>query len=409
LNGPAEVIVVQPGIYTGNFTIKAKATKTLVRGLTFEGRATPKLRYPQLVAQDPLTPVLNSLDGAHDYTFVGLEFTGVAPDRDTLVIGPLTMTEVAQVPVNITFEQCYVHGVNGKGHRGLMFNVVNGVLTRNYFSDFVEQGRDSQAVGIIGGPGPYTFTDNYFEASGENIMFGGADPKIRGAIPGPALISGNTFFKPPVWKTRYPGSVKNLFELKNAHDITIKNNVFENVWVDAQAGNAIVFTPRNQDGTCPWCNVTNVLFACNEVRNVAGFAVSILGTDNLRPSGTADNLVLTQNLFTSVSGGVAITGPVKHLDINRNVFVGIKARFLSFGGMPNAGFSFVGNATGSGEYGITGDNTGVGSAALARYAPDAVFIRNRIETTAARVIGYPAGNTTVAPNAVTAAEWSCTP
>ncbi|MFB3852293.1 MAG: hypothetical protein ACE148_00565 [Vicinamibacterales bacterium] len=42
--------------------------------------------------------------------------------------------------------------------------------------------------------------------------------------------------------------VKNLFELKNALRVTVEANLFENNWQAAQAGYAIVFTPRNQDG-----------------------------------------------------------------------------------------------------------------------------------------------------------------
>ena len=52
--------------------------------------------------------------------------------------------------------------------------------------------------------------------------------------------------------------VKNLLELKNARGVTIEYNVFENNWVDAQKGYAILFTPRNQDGDCPWCVVEDV-------------------------------------------------------------------------------------------------------------------------------------------------------
>src|SRR6476659_7260610 len=207
LDGPAAIVQVQPGTYTGNSTIKAKPTKTTVKGIVVTGRAAPGLAYPKLVAKDPLLPVLNALDGAHDYTFIGLEMTGAAPDHDLMVMGPLSMTSVAQAPVNITFDQIYAHGVNGLGHRGIQFNTVNGTITRSYFSEFVEQGRDSQAIGIGVGPGPYTITDNYIEGSGENLMFGGVDPLIPNMIPGPALIAGNTFFKPLEWKTKYPGSV----------------------------------------------------------------------------------------------------------------------------------------------------------------------------------------------------------
>ena len=42
--------------------------------------------------------------------------------------------------------------------------------------------------------------------------------------------------------------VKNLLELKNARRVTIDGNLFEYSWSSGQAGYAIVFTPRNQEG-----------------------------------------------------------------------------------------------------------------------------------------------------------------
>jgi hypothetical protein len=410
LDGAATTIQVQPGTYSGNFTIKAKPTPTTVRGLTVTGRAQPGLPYPKLVAKDPLLPVLSALAGAHDYTFVGLEFTGVAGDRDLMIMGPISMTTLAQAPINITFDQVYAHGVAGRGHRGLQFNAVNGTVTRSYFAEFVEQGRDSQALGMGVGPGPYTITDNYLEASGENVMFGGVDPLIPNLSPGPALVSGNTVFKPLAWKAQYPGSVKNLFEVKNGHDLTIVNNVFENVWTDSQAGSAILFTVRNQDGGCPWCNVRDIVFRCNQVRGVENLAISILATDDSHPSGTAENLTITNNLVTKATAGIQITAGGKHIVVIGNVLPGLLRSFLALSGTPpGSGFQFTNNYVASGSYGIAGDNTTPGAASLAAFQPGAVFTGNTIDKSAERSISYPPGNTLVAPGTVAASNWTGCP
>jgi len=418
LDGPATVVQVQPGTYTGNFTIRPKPTKTLVRGLTVTAsRATPDLPYPKLVAQDPLKPVINAADGAHDYTFTGLEIYGVAKDRDAIIIGRISMTEPTQVPANITFDKVYVHGIGEGGelgHRGFQFNVSNGTISNSYISGFVEQGRDSQAIGVGVGPGPYLFENNYLEGSGENMIFGGSDPKIPGMRPSKAVVRGNTFYKPPIWKTKYPGSVKNLFEIKNGDDILVEGNTFENTWVDAQPGSAIVLTTRNQDGACPWCNITNVVFRCNQVRNVENFSVNIQASDNNQLSGSAENLTIERNLFENVANGLQITGPttrpgLKGLTVTGNVWTGIKGRFMSLDGPPTTELRFTDNATGPGLYGITGSGVGVGLPALTKFAPDAVFTGNTIETTTARTITYPPGNTLVAPGTVTAARWTGCP
>jgi len=406
LDGPAMTIMVQPGTYTGNFTIKAKTTTTVVQGLTVTGRAAPGLAYPKLVAKDPLLPVLNALPGANDYTFVGLEFTGAAPDRDLIVIGPNDQTSVTTFPQRIKFDQCWIHGVNNLGHRGIATNGADITVTRSYIAEFVEPGRDSQGIGIILG-GPYTITDNYIEASGENVMFGGSDPKMPNAIPGPALISGNYFFKPLTWKTQYPGSVKNLFELKNAHDVMFTKNMLENVWVDGQAGSALLITVRNQDGACPWCNVTNVTISCNQIKNVANFAINILGTDNNHPSGTASNISILNNLFTSSVAGIQLASGVNGLTVTGNVMPALTKTFLTLAGVPSTGLVMTGNQLSPGEYGIAGDNTAVGTPSLEKYAPGYKFTGNVIETTPVRPIPYPAGNTMVAPGSVTADKWVC--
>ena len=44
--------------------------------------------------------------------------------------------------------------------------------------------------------------NNYFEGTGENILFGGADPRIDGLVPSDIEIRRNHFTKPTSWKSR---------------------------------------------------------------------------------------------------------------------------------------------------------------------------------------------------------------
>jgi len=48
----------------------------------------------------------------------------------------------------------------------------------SHLSDFKEVGADSQAIAGWNSPGPFRIENNYLEAAGENVMFGGADPAI---------------------------------------------------------------------------------------------------------------------------------------------------------------------------------------------------------------------------------------
>src|SRR5207248_6099170 len=173
-------------------------------------------------------------------------------------------------------------------------------IANSYIGGIKAAGQDSQAIANWNGPGPYTITNNYLEAAGQNIIFGGSDPAIANLIPSDITIRGNYLTKPWAWRSDSTSNVKNLFELKNAQRVVVDGNIMENNWLAAQAGFAIVLTPRNQDGACPWCTVQQVQFTNNLVRHVSsGF--NILGTDNLHPSGILNNVTIRNNLFEDVS------------------------------------------------------------------------------------------------------------
>src|SRR5205807_9903945 len=113
--------------------------------------------------------------------------------------------------------------------------------------------------------------NNYVEAAGENIMFGGGDPSSTDVniVPSDIDIEQNFVHKKPCWMPGDPTfgtdpndascgiawQVKNLFELKNARRVLVQGNIFEYNWPSGQAGRAILFTVRNQDGRCTWCTV----------------------------------------------------------------------------------------------------------------------------------------------------------
>ena len=183
-------------------------------------------------------------------------------------------------------------------------------------------------------------------------------------------------------------SVKNLFELKNARNVIVEENIFENHWKESQPGYAIVFTPRNSGGGCAWCVVENVRFERNIVRNVAaGF--NILGYDNGNSSRQAANIVIRQNLFTGLSTTLGGNGwfmligeaprdvAVEHNTIDSNgntvlfAYGGSAADFREI-----YGFRFVSNAARHRSYGINGQSVAFGTAALDTYFPGHVFETN---------------------------------
>ena len=115
-------------------------------------------------------------------------------------------------------------------------------------------GQDSQAIAAWNSPGPFVIRNNYLEAAGENILFGGADIMIAGVVPSDITVEDNVLTKNPAWRGT-SWTVKNIFELKNARRVVVRRNLMLYNWGGSQTGFAVVFTPRNSSGRTPWVEV----------------------------------------------------------------------------------------------------------------------------------------------------------
>ncbi|HXG66233.1 MAG TPA: hypothetical protein VNO70_14115, partial [Blastocatellia bacterium] len=111
------------------------------------------------------------------------------------------------------------------------------------------------------------------------------------------LLSVGNDSQPPERGTRW--TVKNLFELKNARRVLIEGNVFENNWLDAQTGYAIVFKSANQNGGAPWTVTEDVTFTNNIVRHT-GAGINVLGESSNFPSEQVKRVEISNNLFEDV-------------------------------------------------------------------------------------------------------------
>jgi hypothetical protein len=196
-------------------------------------------------------------------------------------------------------------------------------------------------------------------------------------------------------------TVKNLFELKNARNVVVEDNIFENHWKDAQPGWSIVFTPRNSNGGCAWCVVEHVRFEYNVVRNVAA-GVNLLGYDNGNPSRQTTDIVLRNNLFTGVStalGGNAWfvqigDGPRDIILDHNTIDTNGTAVIYVYGGTSAdprevLGFQMTANAAPHGTYGINGAYFAYGNAIIAAFFPDGIFTANYLAGGSSS--RYPAG------------------
>ncbi len=411
---PGDVISLPAGaVFTGPFTLpnKSGVDWITIRSSSPDSRLPPpgtqaapiySGAMPKLESDS--APVITAAPGAHHYRFIGIE---IRPRPGAFLFNLVTLgsaeTSVNDVPHHIAFERCYIHGDPVAGsRRGIALNSAASSVLDSYLSDFKEVGADSQAIGGWNGPGPFQIENNYLEGAGENVLFGGSDPSIPGLVPSDIEIKGNHFVKPLSWKIGEavyggrPWTVKNLLELKNARRVLVDGNVFENNWVHAQNGFAILFTVRNQNGHAPWSVVEDVTFSNNVVRGTAQ-GIDILGHDNNAPAEQTKRVAIRNNLFLDVGGGVWGGGGVlfQILDGAADVVIehntGIHTgNLVAAEGRPNSGFVFRDNVGFQNRYGIVGAGTAPGTASLVAFFPDAVVRRNVI--IGGSVVPYPPDN-----------------
>lgn len=415
---PGDVILLAPGAtYVGNFLLPAKqgSAYITIRTAAVDGlpRAGQRIVPAQAARLAKLKspnrdPAVRTAAGAHHWRLQLLEFPatqGGAGDIIKLGDGGTLQRDLAQVPHDLVVDRCYIHGDVTLGQkRGIALNSAATTVTSSHISDIKAVGQDSQAIAGWNGPGPYTIENNYLEAAGNNFMLGGADPFIQGLVTEDVVFRRNHLSKPVAWRSER-WQVKNLFELKNARRVLVEGNLMEYAWRQAQAGYAILLTPRNQDGRAPWVRVEDVTIRLNVVRH-AGGGMQIIGEDSNFPSQSTRRVRVVNNLFYGVDaalwggpGAFVLIGEgpsditIEHNTINQSGNI-----LTAYGGtrdspMPILGFVFRDNLVRHNQFGVIGTNRAIGNGTLEAYFPGAVFAANTIAGGDAR--RYPGGNTFV--------------
>ncbi len=408
---PGETILLQPGaVYTGTFTLDDKAGDEPITvrtapsaGLPGAGGRIAPANAPSLakIRSGTSQPAIQTAPGAHHWTLMLLELQANASGLgEILRLGDATSAQstLSGIPHDLVIDRVYIHGDASAGQkRAIALNSASTVITGSYIADIRAAGQDSQAICGWNGPGPYVIANNYLEAASENILFGGADPSVPNLVPANITIADNYLTKPLAWR-RQNWNVKNLLELKNARHVSVVRNVFENNWQAGQTGYAVLFTPRNQGGGCPWCQVDHVRFEQNVVRH-SGAGFQILGYDYNHVSRQTTAISIRDNLLYDVDpwnwGGngffLTLTGGAKDVAIDHNTIVQNHASGLvQLDGAAIYGFSFTNNVSLHSSYGFIGTSHGVGNDSIAAYLPGADITRNVL---AGGVAGrYPADN-----------------
>lgn len=383
----------------GWIEIRSSAADDLAPGRRVTPADAPKMA--RIVGGDGSRAAVRTAHGAHHIRFVGIEFavTPGAYNTGLVRFGIGDEADEARLPHHLVLDRCWVHGdPTSGGKRGVAMNGHHLAVIDSYFSDWKRDGQETHAISGWNGPGPFKIANNYLEASGVNLMFGGTDPAISQLVPSDIEITGNHFSKPLTWRSER-WTVKNLFELKNARRVLVAGNLFEHTWGQAQSGTAILLSPRNQDGKAPWSGVEDVTFVNNVVRGAAS-GMKISGRDDSAPSRQTRRVLIRNNLFEDIDGQAwgghgrlftLLTG-TDGVVIEHNTAFPTSA-IISADGPPHTNFVFRNNVVVQGQYGIKGVGVAAGMPTLQSLFPEAriqgnVFIGDRGGP-------YPPGNTLV--------------
>jgi len=270
--------------------------------------------------------------GANRYRLMGLEITRAA--RSGIVYDLASVINGGTIN-NLVFDRVWMHGTaQDDTNRGVWLgggtyiSVVDSFLTDFHCVSLTGACSDSQAIsgGIGNGPmGPYKITNNFLEASGENILLGGG---AANSSPTDIQVSQNHMFKPLTWMKGQPGYVggkngnpfvvKNLFELKNAQRVLLEGNIMENTWGGfSQVGFAILLTPKNPSA-CPLCQVTDITIRYNYISHMgAGMQLANARGDNGALPLNGGRYSIHDDVFDDING-TTYNGPSLFAQVSTN-------------------------------------------------------------------------------------------
>lgn len=408
-------IVLKTGTdFIGSFILKKKSGSGVILIRSSESAKLPSSgtridpnRDEQFMAHikasEGNAPAITTAKGAQGYYFLGVEVTKSSTKSLTnlILLGNATETSLSDLPSHITFDRVYVHGDTGNLRRCLAFNGAYLAVVDSYISDCHEAGADSQAVAGWNGPGPFKIVNNFLEAAGENVLFGGGDPKINGLIPSDIEIKNNYFYKPLSWKNE-KWTVKNLLETKNAARVLIDGNTFENNWVAAQTGTAILFKSTNQDGKCVWCQSKDITFSNNVIKNVTE-GIRMNGAEGSPKPALATRILIENSKFENVDTRLfQIFNGVSNVTFDRVTGDADSLILLGDGGsgVTNSNLVIKNSVLRRGKYGV-GTGAEEGSAYLNKWFSPVSFENNIIVNTAGEISNdkvkakYPTGTTVV--------------
>lgn len=354
-------------VYPGALTL-SKAV-TLQSEIAATGRMTRDESAPTFLGGIRVT--------GDDVNLWGLAIRHTSPLTDIVVLSGAR-------PV---LDRCRILGDPVSGaKRGIAANGSAMTIRRCYIDDCWQPAQDTQAIGAWDmGPG-LLIDDCYLSGGAQAVMLGGADPASEGRTPRNVTIQHSTLTKNPKWFAQKV-QLKCALEIKNAITVRVTDCALEYAGTSmGQGAYLIVLTPRNQGGQAPFSTVQDVVISGCTGRWAAGIA-TLLGSDNVNPSGPLADVTITDCGFTDIdptgiTGGTgrlfAFDRSPQRVTLDGITVTGANIAALGyFSGAPPVGFVAKNLRLPPSKYGWKIDGGtgkgGAGKAALLAYMPDAAL------------------------------------
>lgn len=330
--------------------------------------------------------------GANHYRFIGLEMTRAPATAKLPVVYQIAAASEDVAADHIIFDRIWGHGTpQDETAHGIRLNgityaaVIDSTLTDFHCIARSGSCTDSQAISGGNGPlpaGPFLIENNFLEAAGENVMFGGGKGTVS---PTDITIRRNHLFRPLTWHRGEPGFVggpdgnafivKNNFELKVGVRVLFEGNILENSWGGfSQDGFAILLTPRNGAPT-PRTEVTDVTIRHCLVRHTGSGMQIANPAGEPTPSLAGERYSIHDLVFDDIDrerfeghgnlaqismGAQAGTPVLRHVRID-HITAFPRHVMLAIGGPQPAqmfDLTFTNNLVSAGEYAVNSANGG---------------------------------------------------